>query len=38
MSDIPFRQRLEEHNNPDEVRERLAAGNYNQQHARIAQE
>lgn len=38
MSDIPFRQRLEMHNNPDEVRQRLAAGNYNQQHARVAQE
>jgi len=38
MSDILFRQRLEEHNNPEEVRQRLASGNYNQQHARIAQE
>lgn len=38
MSQLPFRQQLEKHNNPEEVRQRLAAGNYNQQHARIAQE
>ena len=38
MVEMSFRQRLEEHNNPEEVRQRLAAGNYNQAHARIAQE
>ena len=38
MNELTFRQRLEKHNNPEEVRQRLAAGKYNQQHARIAQE
>lgn len=38
MAERSFRQQLEEHNNPEEVRQRLAAGNYNLVHARIAQE
>lgn len=38
MSQLPFREQLEKHNNPEEVRQRLAAGNYNKQHADIARE
>lgn len=38
MVEMSFRQRLEEQDNPEEVRQRLAAGNYSQTHARIAQE
>ena len=38
MNKLPFREQLEKHNNPDEVRQRLAAGNYNQPHADIARE
>ncbi len=38
MSQLPFREQLEKHNNPQEVRERLAAGQYSQPHASIAQE
>lgn len=38
MGQLPFRENLEQFNNPEEVRRRLAAGNYNQAHARIAQE
>ena len=36
--DQEFLQRLDDHNNENEVRERLAAGNYNQRHAALAQE
>ena len=38
MSQLTFREQLEMHNDPDEVRQRLAAGNYNKQHADIARE
>ena len=38
MSQLPFREQLEKHNNPQEVRERLAAGQYEQPNAGIAQE
>jgi len=38
MSQFTFREQLEKHNNPEEVRQRLAAGNYNKQHADIARE
>jgi|GEM_PF-4526406 len=38
MAQLPFREQLEVHNNPEEVRQRLAAGNYNPTHTRIAQE
>lgn len=33
-----FREQLEKHNKPEEVRRKLAEGLYNQQHAKIAQE
>jgi len=38
MNQLPFRQQLEKHNRPEEVRQRLAAGEYGQPHAGIAQE
>ena len=38
MSQLPFRQQLETHNQPEEVRQRLAAGQYSQPQAGIAQE
>ena len=38
MNYLTFRQQLEKHNDPEEVRQRLAAGNYSQPHAGIAQE
>ena len=38
MSQLPFREQLEKHNDPQEVRERLAAGQYGQHSAGIAQE
>lgn len=38
MSQLPFRQQLQKHNNPQEVRERLAAGQYSQPQSGIAQE
>lgn len=38
MSQLPFREQLEKHNNPEEVRLRLAAGQYGHPHAGIAQE
>ena len=38
MSQLSFREQLEKHNNPEEVRQRLAAGKYNQPHAAIARE
>ena len=38
MSQLPFRQQLETHNQPEEVRRSLAAGQYGQPHAGIAQE
>lgn len=38
MSQLPFREQLEKHNNPEDVRQRLAAGLYNQRHADIARE
>ena len=38
MSQLPFRQQLEKHNQPEEVRQRLAAGEYNPSSAKIAQE
>ena len=38
MSQLPFRQQLETHNQPEEVRQRLAAGQHSQPHAGIAQE
>jgi len=38
MSQLSFRQQLEQHNKPEEVRQRLAAGQYSQPHADIAQE
>ena len=38
MNDLTFRQQLEKANAPDEVRQRLAAGNYGQQKSKIAQE
>jgi hypothetical protein len=37
MSQLPFRQQLEKDNNPQEVRERLAAGQYDHPLSGIAQ-
>jgi hypothetical protein len=38
MGDLTFREQLERHNDPDEVRQRIAAGNYNPQKAKVAKE
>jgi hypothetical protein len=38
LSQLPFRENLEEFNNPDEVRRKLAAGKYRTPHDAIAQE
>lgn len=38
MSQPPFREQLEKHNKPEEVRQRLAAGQYGKPHDIIAQE
>ena len=38
MAQLSFRENLEQFNNPDEVRRRLAAGQYAQPQAGIAQE
>ena len=38
MSQLPFREQLEKHNKPEDVRQRLAAGQYGQPHDTIAQE
>ena len=38
MNELTFRQQLEKHNNPQEVRDRLVEGKYNQRHAAVAQE
>ena len=38
MSQLPFRENLENFNDPEEVRRRLAAGKYNREHTKIAQE
>lgn len=38
MTQLPFRENLEQHNNPEEVRRRLAAGQYGPPNDKIAQE
>lgn len=38
MNQLPFREQLEKHNQPEEVRRRLAAGQYIPPNDRIAQE
>jgi len=38
VSQLPFRQQLEKHNRPEEVRQRLAAGQYGSPQDGIAQE
>ncbi|MDP1679385.1 MAG: hypothetical protein Q8L02_04590 [Candidatus Nitrotoga sp.] len=38
MSQLPFRQQLEKHNQPEDVRQRLAAGQYHDPNKGIAQE
>lgn len=38
MNQLPFREQLERHNNPEEVRQRLAAGQYGKPNEAIALE